>query len=257
MPGKPLAGRVAIVTGVSRVRGIGWAIAQRLSADGADLFLTGWRPYDETRTWGAGEAHPPALIEELAHAGARAVHVAADLSEPDAPALLLEKARAQFGHVDVLVANHARAHSQGIRETTAADLDMHWAVNVRATLLLVQAMALQHDGRAGGRVVLFTSGQHVGPMPGEIGYVATKGALHQVTQTLARELAPAITVNTVNPGATDTGWATSRVDEEVRAASPHHRWGSPADAARLVAWLVSDEAAWVTGQVINSTGGGR
>jgi 3-oxoacyl-[acyl-carrier protein] reductase len=254
---KPLAGRAAIVTGVSRARGIGWAIAQRLGADGANLFLTGWRPYDETRTWGAGDANPSALIEELAHAGARAVHVTADLSEPGAPARLVEEARAHFGHIDVLVANHARANSHGIRETTAADLDEHWAVNVRATLLLVQAVARQHDGRAGGRVVLFTSGQHVGPMPGEIAYVATKGALHQVTQTLARELAPGITVNTVNPGATDTGWATPRVDEEVRTASPHRRWGSPADAARIVSWLVSDEAAWVTGQVINSTGGGR
>jgi len=101
-----------------------------------------------------------------------------------------------------------------------------------------------------------TSGQHLHAMPGELAYIASKGALHQLTASLAAHLAPrGITVNTVNPGATDTGYATGEVYETVRAASPQGRWGRPEDAARLIGWLCTDEACWITGQVINSTGG--
>ena len=94
-------------------------------------------------------------------------------------------------------------------------------------------------------------------MPSELAYVASKGALHQLTASLAAHLAPrAITVNAVNPGATDTGYASPDVHAAVRAASPQGRWGRPEDAARLIGWLCTDDACWVTGQVINSSGGG-
>ncbi len=173
----------------------------------------------------------------------------ADFLDPEAPAAVMAAAVAALGHVDILVANHSRSDHLGLIDTTAAELDAQWAVNTRATLLLVQGFAAQHDGRAGGRVLMMTSGQHRWPMPGELGYVATKGAIHQVTRTLAAELADrGITVNTVNPGATDTGWATP----EQRARVP--TWGKPDDAARLIAWLCTDDAKWVNGQVIDSTG---
>jgi 3-oxoacyl-[acyl-carrier protein] reductase len=107
-------------------------------------------------------------------------------------------------------------------------------------------------------VILFTSGQQLGPMPGELAYAASKGALVAVTATLADVLADrGITVNTVNPGPTDTGYAGEAVRERVARRFPGGRWGTPDDAARLVAWLCSDEAAWITGQVINSEGGFR
>jgi 3-oxoacyl-[acyl-carrier protein] reductase len=103
---------------------------------------------------------------------------------------------------------------------------------------------------------MLTSGQHLRPMPGELAYVASKGALHQLTLSLSAHLAPrAITVNTVNPGATDTGWAPPALYEAVRSSHPRGRWGMSADAARLIAWLATDEAEWITGQVINSEGG--
>ena len=127
--------------------------------------------------------------------------------------------------------------------------------NVRASLLLVKEFAGRHDGRPGGRVVLMTSGQHHGPMAREVAYAVSKGALHQATATLSAELIPrGITVNTVNPGPTDTGW-------DIRAALgdperlPLGRFGAPEDAARLIGWLCTDDAGWVTGQVIDSTGG--
>jgi NAD(P)-dependent dehydrogenase (short-subunit alcohol dehydrogenase family) len=101
-----------------------------------------------------------------------------------------------------------------------------------------------------------TSGQHLGPMKSEVAYAASKGAIHQVTLTLSDELIDrGITVNTVNPGPTDTGWIPE--DWDPRARNPLGRWGQPDDAARLIAWLCSDEAEWVTGQVINSEGGFR
>jgi 3-oxoacyl-[acyl-carrier protein] reductase len=105
-------------------------------------------------------------------------------------------------------------------------------------------------------VVLLTSGQHLGPMPSELAYIASKGALHQLTWSLSAHLIPrGITVNTVNPGPTDTGWAPPELTEQVRLHAPLGRWGRPEDAARLIAWLATDDAAWITGQVINSTGG--
>ena len=132
---------------------------------------------------------------------------------------------------------------------------MTLAVNVRATLLLVQAFAARHDdARPGGRVILFTSGQHHEPMARELPYAASKGALHALTASLAAHLAPrGILVNAVNPGPTDTGWATPELTRHELRRLPLGRWGAPEDAARLVAWLATDEAGWVTGQVLTPT----
>jgi 3-oxoacyl-[acyl-carrier protein] reductase len=249
--------RAALVTGVSRRIGIGTAIARRLAADGFDLLLHSWSPYDAEQPWGADEGWPASLAGELRAMGTRVEEVAADLAHPGAPAEVVARAVAAFGHLDVVVANHARGVDQSLEELTADELDLTYAVNTRATLLLVQHFAAQHDDRPGGRVVLLTSGQHRGPMPGELPYIASKGALHQVTRSLAAHLAPrGITVNTVDPGATDTGYASDAVRHAVLAAEPQGRWGEPDDAARVIAWLAGEESRWVTGQVIVSSGGG-
>jgi 3-oxoacyl-[acyl-carrier protein] reductase len=124
-------------------------------------------------------------------------------------------------------------------------------------MLLVREFAAQHDdSRDGGRVVLMTSGQHLAPMAREVAYAVSKGALQQATATLADELAERrITVNAVNPGPTDTGWGLA--DRAPAQTMPFGRWGEPDDAARLIAWLCSDDARWITGQTINSEGGFR
>ena len=142
---------------------------------------------------------------------------------------------------------------------TAEDLDAAWAVNARAVVLLTQAYAAQHDDARGhGRVVLFTSGQHIAPMSDELAYAISKGAVHQMTGTLADALADrGITVNTINPGPVDTGWASDELRERLRGAFPAGRWGQPSDIAAIVRWLLDPESAWLTGQVINAEGGFR
>jgi 3-oxoacyl-[acyl-carrier protein] reductase len=264
----PLRGRVAVVTGVSRRAGIGYAIARRLAAQGASLVLHHYAPHDRDQPWGADPGGLEAVIggvtEALADPDAVVWHQEADLSDPDAPARLIESAAETSRFLDILVCNHARSGGDGPLGTlTAGMLDAHWAVNTRASILLAQAFAARHDeGRPGGRIVFMTSGQDLGPMPGEVAYAASKGALASITQTLADQLADqGITLNTVNPGPVDTGYAAFAgqpdAHEIVRRHFPLGRWGAPDDPARLIAWLVTDEAAWITGQVINSEGGFR
>lgn len=257
--GRPLAGRVALVTGVSRRVGIGFAIAQRLLADGASVLVHSWADHDAEQPWGADLGGTHAVLAELGGVGPRLAHREADLIDPLAPGRVVDAVVDAFGAVDIVVANHARSSSQALEDLTAEELDASWAVNVRATLLLVQRFAVVHpDDRAGGRVVLFTSGQHLGPMAEELPYATTKGTLHQLTASLSDALVDrGITVNCVNPGPTDTGYAGEDALAVGRDAMPAGRWGEPHDAARLVAWLVSDEARWITGQVINSEGGFR
>ena len=263
-PSRPLAGRVAIVTGVSRRVGIGLAVARRLAALGAGLFVTSWAAHDREQPWGADPGGVAAVLAELGSGDAsspavgRVEHLEADLLDPEAPDRVMAAAVEAFGHVDILVCNHARSSLGGLGQLAAAELDATFAVNTRAVLLLVQAFAAQHDGRPAGRVVLFTSGQHLGPMPGELAYAASKGALVEVTASLADTLADrGITANTINPGPTDTGYVDQATRERVATMFPAGRWGAPDDAARLVAWLCTDAAAWVTGQVVNSEGGFR
>jgi len=251
------AGRIALVTGVSRRIGIGFAVATHLARSGANLFVHTLASYDrEMYVTAANEVAD--TVAALRAYGERVEQTDADFLDPGAPARVIEAAFAAFGQVDILICNHAYSTMGGLEDLTAAQIDAHNAANVRASLLLVKEWTARHDDtRPGGRVILMTSGQNLGPMPGELAYVASKAALRGLTQSLAAHLAPRkITVNTVNPGATDTGYATPELFQAVLAQEPQGRWGQPTDAARLIAWLVSDDAQWVTGQVINSTGGG-
>jgi NAD(P)-dependent dehydrogenase (short-subunit alcohol dehydrogenase family) len=250
----PLAGRVAVVTGAGRRAGIGFATARRLVRLGASVLVHAWTPYDVAE-YGVEAAEPGAALAEL-RADGRAELFEADFADPESPAAVIGAARDAFGHVDVLVVNHTRSSHLPLAELTAEELDASLHENVRAALLLVKEFATQHDGRDGGRVILMTSGQHIAPMAGEIPYAVSKGALHQATKTLAEALIDrGITVNTVNPGPTDTGWGLADWNPEPKM--PLGRWGEPDDAARLIAWLCTDDAQWVTGQVIDSEGGFR
>lgn len=249
--------RAALVTGVSRRAGIGYAIARRLLRAGTRVVVAHHGPHDAAQAWGADDLAD--VLAGLRTEGDLAGDVGADLADPDAPARVVAAAVDLVGHLDVLVCNHARSAPDGPLGSLTADvLDGHWAVDARSSILLAQEFAARHDGRPGGRVVFLTSGQGLGPMPGEVAYAAAKGALAAVTLTIADQLAGrGVTVNTVNPGPVDTGYASPAQLAAVARRFPGGRWGEPDDPARLVAWLVSDDGRWVTGQVLHTEGGFR
>jgi 3-oxoacyl-[acyl-carrier protein] reductase len=247
--------RVALVTGASRARGIGAAIARELAADGWTLLLTGW-PSSDAEQQLAGPDDPAwsgwAWVADLRGAGACLETVECDLAEPDAAVRVLDAAE-RMGSVVGLVNNAAYSVTTTWQELDAETLDRHYRINLRAPALLARQFAERFRGEH-GRIVNLTSGQGLTPMPGEMAYAASKGGLEALTTSLAAALAPRrITVNAVDPGPTDSGW----MSEEQRQAlvSPMGRLGLPADAARLVRFLMSEDAGWITGQVIRSRGG--
>src|SRR4051812_19778448 len=231
-----VAGQVAVVTGVSRQAGIGFAIAQRLLGDGASVFCHSWTPHDAEQRWGVDPAGITGVLNALDAVEGRLGHAALDLGVAENSQMLMSSAVELFGHVDVLVVNHARSSTQSLSSMTVEELDRSWQVNARAAVLLVQAFAAQHhDDRPGGRVVLFTSGQHRVPMSAELPYAISKGAVHQMTLSLADALADrGITVNALDPGPTDTGWASSDQRALVAAAMPRGRWTMPDEIAGVV-----------------------
>ncbi len=248
--------RVALITGVGRAAGIAAAVAREL-APSCDLVLSGYPAYDSASSGEGNREEIVALVSELEESGARAQYVEADLADETAPARLVARAVEELGRLDVLVACHAHSTETPLGSLSAAEIDRHLIVNVRATLLLVEAFVGAFDpDRESGRVVLFSSGQRLGPMPNELAYAASKGGVEALVISLAEPLGHAgITVNAVNPGPTDTDWASGEEHERIRERFPGGRWGQPEDAARLVAWLVGPDSGWVTGQVIDSEGG--
>jgi 3-oxoacyl-[acyl-carrier protein] reductase len=229
---------VALVTGADNPRGIGRAVCRALAARGAIVACT---------------VRPGSTASE---AEIGAVPVEADLADPEAPEALLAAVEAFVGRPSILVNNAAHSTRDGYAALDAATLDAHWAVNVRAPALLSCELARRHARGRPGRIVNMISGQFLGPMPGELAYSSSKGALQAFTVQLAAEVAElGITVNAVGPGPNDTGWMDDALRAELAPKFPMGRIGRPEDAAELVAFLCSEEAGWITGQVVHSEGG--
>ncbi|MGO1315870.1 MAG: SDR family oxidoreductase [Cellulomonadaceae bacterium] len=279
----PFSGQTVLVTGVSRRRGIGFAVACAFARAGASVFVHHFAAHDADQPWGGDDlaAVADAIRAELSP-GARFGEMAADLRDAPQVEPLIAAAHALTGRLDVLVCNHARSGGDGsILDMSASTLDEFWGANTRSTLLLTRAFALRHTplsdaaARPGerlgrgrftrpvGRVFWMTSGQIHGPMRGEVAYASSKAALAGVTPTVAAELLErGIVLNTINPGPVNTGYldpeSTDRPLAELEtlvAGMPFGRYGEPTDPARLIMWLASDDGAWVVGQVITSDGG--
>jgi 3-oxoacyl-[acyl-carrier protein] reductase len=249
--------RLAIVTGASRAQGIGAAICQSLAQVGVDVFFTHWSPYDRRMPWGAEEDEPALLQKQIQALGVRCEHLMIDLGAPEAPQNIIQTAQTRLGPVSILINNATHDDTQApFDQLDAATLDAYYAVNMRGTMLLSVEFARRFALPSGGRIINLTSGQGRGAMPGKLAYVATKGAIEAFTITLAAEVASrGITVNAVDPGPTDTGWMTEEIKRELLPRFPMGRIGQPEDAARLITFLASEDAGWVTGQIIRSTGG--
>lgn len=283
-PSLPLSGQTALVTGVSRRRGIGFAVARKLLGLGASVFVQHYRRHDLDQPWGGDDID--AVRSELhaaATAGALVGDSDADLSDPLEGGRLLEAARGLTGDLDILVCNHARSGGDGsILDMTAETLDAFWAVDTRSTLLLTAAFARTRAPEAGrarqpgeriagdkpyaepaGRIFWMTSGQQQGPMRGEVAYATSKAALAGVTATVAAELLElGIILNTINPGPVNTGYldpgTTDRPLDDLQRylrTTAFGRFGRPEDPAELIGWLCTGSGAWVVGQVLTSDGG--
>ncbi|MFE7056097.1 SDR family oxidoreductase [Streptomyces californicus] len=284
---------VALITGVGRSIGIGAGIARRLAASGWDVAFTYWTPYDRRMEWGAEPGAAASIADELTSAGARTAAIEADLTDPDAPARIFDEAEERLGgQVTALVLSHAESVDSGLLDTTVEAFDRHFAVNARATWLLIREYGLRfRGGRAdapgadsygtgadapaaasghatadsgarpgphsaprppAGRIVALTSDHTVGNLP----YGASKGALDRITLAAAHELAHlGVTANAVNPGPVDTGWMTDDLRASLIQGTPLGRLGTPRDTAHLVDFLCSPEGQWINGQLLKSNGG--
>jgi 3-oxoacyl-[acyl-carrier protein] reductase len=248
---------LALVTGASRRTGIGPATCRRLAERGYDIFFTHWGAFDGAMPWGEDADGPALLAEDLAAVGIQVAHTAFELSGRDAASELLDRVERDMGRpVSILVNNAAFFAEDSWQTIDARVLDDHFAVNVRANFLLAAEVCRRLPRDRAGRIISMSSGQFHGPMTGELAYGATKGAQDAFTISLAAEVAHlGITVNAVNPGPVDSGWMNDEIKAELTPKFPMGRVGEPDDPARLIAFLASDDARWITGQIISTEGG--
>ncbi len=237
-----LSGKIAIVTGSSR--GIGRAIAERLAEDGAIVVVN----------YGTSGEKAQHVVTGIQAKGGKAVAVQADMSQVAEARRLVIDTVEQFGRLDILVNNAGRFMARPLLETTEDDFDQIIALNAKGPYFAMQEASKVM--KEGGRIVnISTDGTHLS-FPGATAHLGSKAALEQYTKGLANELAlRGITVNTVSPGFTETGMMTDQFRQIGIQMSPLRRLGTPKDIADVVAFIVSEEARWLTGQNIHAGGG--
>jgi 3-oxoacyl-[acyl-carrier protein] reductase len=263
-----LTGHVALITGSNH--GIGAATARTLAACGARVLVTYLRidqavdtsSPDRYRSQRASNAD--AIVADLRKAGAEAVALEADLADATTPTRLFDHAEATLGPVDILVNNasgwladtftaeSSDKFGRALVRVSTETFDRQFAVDARGSAALIAELARRHVARKAtwGRIVGLTSGNAAG-FPGEVSYGAAKAALENYTMSAAQELAPfGITANIVHPGVTDTGWITDEVRRYVESRPDLGHIAQPDDVARIVAFLVSNEARLITGNIL-------
>jgi len=249
--------RVALVTGVGRRRSIGAGLALGLARDGWDLALGYWTPYDDRLDFERGPDDPEAIADECRALGSKVALLPGDLADPDVPEALVAATVEQLGGIDALVMSHCESVNSSILDTSLESWQRHYDVNARSTWLLVKAVAERlpetvEPGAVTARVVALTSDHTAHNLP----YGSSKGALDRIVVAAALELgARGVRANVINPGPVDTGWMNDEIREMGTNATPAGRLGTPQDTADLVRFLLSEQGAWITGQVLYSNGG--
>lgn len=239
---KSLSGKVAIVTGASS--GIGRAVAERIAEEGAIVVVNHSKSSEKAQQ----------VVVGIQAKGGKALAVQADMSRvADARRLVIDTVK-QFNRLDILINNAGKFMPKPLEETTEEDFDGVMALNAKGPYFAMQEAA--RVLKDGGRIVnISTGGTHLS-FPGATAYLGSKAALEQYTKGLAQELAPkGVTVNTVSPGFTETGMMTEEYRQIGIQLSPMKRLGVPKDVADVVAFIVSEEARWLTGQTIQAGGG--
>lgn len=245
-----LQGKVALVTGASK--GIGAAIARELAARGAAVAVN----------YSGSKAAAEKVVADIQSAGGRAIAVQANLAEPESAGPLAEKVAKELGPINILVNNAGVYEFSPIETVTPEHFHKQFNLNVLGLLLTTQA-AVKHFDPKGGSIVNIGSVAAAG-FPMASVYSATKGAVDSITVALAGELgAKKIRVNSLNPGMVETegahaaGVIGSDFEKKTAAETPLGRIGQPQDIATIAAFLASDDAYWVTGQLIKASGGAR
>lgn len=279
-----LTNKVVLITGVNNPHGIGAAIARAFTAEGAAAFVTYLRlPFQDTTTDIPGEQFYRAqnaktadeIVDAIRERGGKIEAWEADLSDPSVISQLFDRAEKAFGSVDILVNNAAFCDpdtfipqsqlgpdSRAVDEfplttLTAKKHDEHFAVNSRAVALMMAEYArrcIERGARFGRIINVSTDG--ASGFSSEVSYGASKHALESYSRAAASELGKyGITVNIVSLGPVQTGWISSELEKEIANRIPLQRVGQPADVANVVVFFASEQAGWITGQLLYVGGG--
>jgi glucose 1-dehydrogenase len=256
-PSPRLAGQVAIVTGASS--GIGMAVAKSLAANGASVVVNYSHDAD-----GANAA-----VKEITDAGGTAIAVHADVSQENEVQAMFTQTVEHFGALHILVSNAGMQVDSPFLDMSLAQWQKVIDVNLTGQFLCLREAArqfvkqgVQPDvSKAAGKIICMSSVHEVIPWAGHVNYATSKGGIMQLMKSVAQELAPQkIRVNSIGPGAIKTpinhdAWATPEAEAKLLTLIPYNRVGDPSDIGQLAAWLVSDEADYITGQTIFMDGG--
>lgn len=269
-----LDGKVVLITGANNPYGIGAGTARAFAAQRARVFLTYLREspqlYGVSQEQAKRATTPSAafgiyqrsqnadkVLQEIRERGGEAEALELDLGPADQIPRLFNAAEEAFGQVDILVNNAAHCmYPDNVLDTTAERIDMHFAVNTRAVVLLMQEFGLRHirAQRSWGRIINISSDSYI--HLGNTAYGASKHAMESYTRAAAHELGPyGVTVNIMSPGMVQTGYYTEASVREEASRVPMRRIGTPEDIAHAILFFASHQASWITGQRLYVGGG--